>query len=370
MSGISGKKLYFIESIAEKVGYKTGLALSIDDLRSFIPEDYIFLLNGDLNAYTRIRAEEYEVILATLLYRLGKISSGDITNFVIILLQKYKYSGEFIYAMVTLYSAFSTEFPIKTSRIPMPVALAGKDPYCVIQHIAATIYTFIQKSIDDKSYEQRKTLWLSMLNNKTCSIPDELIKDIILAQNDYIIRSPWLDVRTTVWQDLRHISELFDSEQIASLHGRFFDQRFVDFLSANMEELKRINWRQFEGLTAEYLHREGYVVEIGEGRNDDGVDIRAWSDSDDTTPQLLIQCKRQKDKVGKTIVKSLWADIEYEHAENGLIVTTSELSPGARNTINIRNYPIIECNFNDLKEWLLKMRTPWTGIFFPDLWNK
>ena len=42
------------------------------------------------------------------------------------------------------------------------------------------------------------------------------------------------------------------------------------------------------------------------------------------------QCKRQKEKVGKVVVKALWADVQHEKASPGLIVTTSRLSPGAK----------------------------------------
>ena len=46
-----------------------------------------------------------------------------------------------------------------------------------------------------------------------------------------------------------------------------------NYLAANPEMLVAIQWRQFEGLAAEWLRREGYDVDLGPGRNDGGVDV-------------------------------------------------------------------------------------------------
>jgi restriction system protein len=80
------------------------------------------------------------------------------------------------------------------------------------------------------------------------------------------------------------------------------------------------------------------------------------------SPHILVQCKRQKAKVEKVVVKGLHADVSYESADYGLIVTTSELSPGARATIEARGYPIQEVDRSGLEKWLQTLRTPGTGI--------
>ncbi len=124
-----------------------------------------------------------------------------------------------------------------------------------------------------------------------------------------------------------------------------------------------MHWRQFEGFTCEFFEREGFKVEIGAGRDDGGIDARIWSVNADefTPPLILVQCKRQKDKVGKTVVKALYADVAHENANSGLIVTTSELSPGAVKLKHARGYPVEQAQRHQLKDWLAKMRTVGTG---------
>lgn len=126
-----------------------------------------------------------------------------------------------------------------------------------------------------------------------------------------------------------------------------------------------MHWRKFEGLTAEYFSREGYEVELGPGRNDGGIDVRVWKNNKKAgdPPLILIQCKRYKDKIERTVVKALWSDMEWEKAGSGLIVTTSGISPGGLSDCQARGYKIEEANKNTIAQWLEKMKTPGTGIF-------
>jgi restriction system protein len=120
-------------------------------------------------------------------------------------------------------------------------------------------------------------------------------------------------------------------------------------------------------LTAEYFDREGYTVDIGKGRNDGGIDIRVWKnklDSEDP-PLILIQCKRYKEKntIDRTVVKALWADLQHENAESGLIVTTSSISSGAAKDCIARGYNIKQADKKVISTWLDSMRSSNNGIF-------
>jgi restriction system protein len=168
-----------------------------------------------------------------------------------------------------------------------------------------------------------------------------------------------------VHRDCFSDSRLFTSESLQTLHGTYFDQRFVDYLSRDFGSIDKINWRKFEGLTCEFFNKLGFHVEIGKGRDDDNVDARIWRVAQDAMwpPLILVQCKREKQEVGKVVVKALYADMTEENAESGLIVTTSALSPGARKVCKARSYPINEANRETLKIWVEIMRTPYTGVF-------
>jgi restriction system protein len=61
-------------------------------------------------------------------------------------------------------------------------------------------------------------------------------------------------------------------------------------------------------------------------------------------------------------IKGLYADVQHEGSELGVLVTSSELSVGARATIEARSYPVEEVNRENIIKWLSVLRTPGTGI--------
>ena len=160
------------------------------------------------------------------------------------------------------------------------------------------------------------------------------------------------------------ICTLFESASLVTPHGKYLDQRFIDFLAENFESIDDMHWRKFEGLSAEFFEREGARVEVGPGSNDDGVDLRVWwPDDDQEKPAaVLVQCKREKSAVDKVTLKALYADVLHERASSGLIVTTQRLSPGAETTRTARSYPIDAADRATLRIWIDKMRKNRTDI--------
>lgn len=178
-------------------------------------------------------------------------------------------------------------------------------------------------------------------------------------------QSPWTQIRRVHWSDTAQLDDLFTSESLVTKYGAYIDQRFIDYLSRNYSAIDSMNWRKFEALTCEFFERDGYKVEIGEGRNDGGVDARVWpaAASPDSPPAILVQCKRQKSKIGKVVVKALWADVVDEKARSGLVVTTSALEPGARAVCEARAYPIQVADRATLRKWIDALKTPHSGVF-------
>lgn len=166
------------------------------------------------------------------------------------------------------------------------------------------------------------------------------------------------------WINSLELKGLFRGTNQQPEKGRFIDQRYIDYLSNNQDRIVDIHWRQFEKLTAEFYERDGYKVDLGPGTGDDGVDVRVWKPnaSPGDSPLCIVQCKRQKQKIEKVVVKGLYADVRFEQAEYGVIVTTSELSPGAKTTISARGYDIQAVEKDGVKSWLTKLQTPGTGI--------
>ena len=159
------------------------------------------------------------------------------------------------------------------------------------------------------------------------------------------------------WDGLIPLSDLFESEEIpaASEPGAHFDQRFIDYLLAQPGQLKKIHWRQFEFICAEYFSRNGYDVKVTPPRADGGIDVFARREGGTIGPELIvIQAKRLSGRNTVQIedVKALWTDAEDHRATRALIVTTTRLPIGARKFCEARKYRISAVEGEEVAKWL------------------
>jgi restriction system protein len=165
-------------------------------------------------------------------------------------------------------------------------------------------------------------------------------------------------VRQKTWDGAVSLDRLFEGEHIPDDPTVYLDQRYIDYLARNSEEMGRIHWRNFERLTTEFFRRQGYDVHLSTGTKDGGVDVRVWTDKDSKTgpPLMLIQCKRYKDVVGIETVKAFWSDVHFEGAENGLIATTSSVSRDSKKLCEVRKWPMNFAEAAEIQKWA---RTMW-----------
>lgn len=155
------------------------------------------------------------------------------------------------------------------------------------------------------------------------------------------------------------LDHLFQAENIPADPETYLDQRYLDYLAQNSEDLHRIHWRNFERLTTEFFNRKGFEVELGPGRDDGGVDVRVWNKGTKISgpPLLLIQCKRYKttNEVEIESVKAFWTDVHYEGAHRGLIATTSRIAPGGIATSVGRRWPLGFAENEQVSHWAKQM---------------
>jgi hypothetical protein len=94
--------------------------------------------------------------------------------------------------------------------------------------------------------------------------------------------------------------------------------------------LASLHWREFEELVADLLEKDGYLVELGSGRSDDGKDLVAIKDlGENGLYKAVWQAKHKKSGkgVGIEVIREL-ADTRNEHkASKGILVTSTYLIP-------------------------------------------
>lgn len=326
-----------IDMIKELVGIKSGLTLTDDEFVKFLKATHGEITEnvpvlggttewweGDKNEVIGVRAEQLEANFIHILYCLGAISD-----------QK------------TADDLFRDFFIENTGLEPQNSILEFMEKFGTANtylHLSATFSEELPSDIDEDVKEVVEKF------KKTSGYKEYLRRNIM--DNNFPLEREW--------DGTIPLADLFKSEDKPSntIPEQLFDQRYIDYLNAQSEQLKNIQWRQFEFLTAEYFRRSGYIVEVTEARGDGGVDIIAKRDDENAGPDLiLIQCKRHGDLNPVVIdtVKAFWTTINEEGATKGLIVTTSRLVKGAKEFCEAHKYRLTPADSDNVKAWLKKL---------------
>ena len=95
----------------------------------------------------------------------------------------------------------------------------------------------------------------------------------------------------------------------------------------SLDELYALSPRAFEHYVAELFERRGYKVEVRGRSGDLGVDLMLTQANG---RRAVVQCKRYRHPIGPEIVRELFGTMLHERAAHGFLVTTAEISDGAR----------------------------------------
>lgn len=322
-------------ALSDVVGTKSGLALTRERIWKILERDGRFpeFIGVDDEQWLRIGSIAYEELVEAMLYAVGRLEKLNNQLPVTTLVHKYGRDPGTM-ATITGVSKLFLDFMDRTDWNRPAGTKIDPSPFM----IAAT--------------------------DKFGRLGLEMSRDVIEAVAVRLELQSAYHPSMRDWKDVVELEDLFKSEGLLDGPDRFVDQRFIDYIHRNFDDIDAINWRKFEGITAEYFARQGYQVDLGPGRNDDGVDVRVWpkDGSVDRPPAIIVQCKRQQAAVSKVIVKALHADVVHHEAKSGLIVTTSRLSPGARTVCQVRNYPIEEADREKVRSWIGEMRKPGMGV--------
>jgi restriction system protein len=96
-------------------------------------------------------------------------------------------------------------------------------------------------------------------------------------------------------------------------------------LSAKIDVLLSLGWRDFEFLIARLYVAQGYDVEVTPGQKDRGKDVIARRPSNEV---VFIECKNWRGRVDAGVVVELVGRVDIERATRGVIVATSGFTTG------------------------------------------
>ena len=213
------------DSLSETAGYKSGLALSIEEMCDHLVDTgYSDLLRASETKIVRIRSEDYDDLFYKLLHRIGYTKeeyNGDITGIGLY----HKYRG--------------TELePIHEGVQKLFIEVWPK---------------LIEDAIKEGSKLLDPTPYIRAAHEKYGVRGAELAVERVKVLDEGMRLSTNSGLRYTEWKNIEALQNLFSGGSGEVEAGEFLDQRFVNYLIANHDRLSDMHWRKFEKLTAEYF---------------------------------------------------------------------------------------------------------------------
>lgn len=124
------------------------------------------------------------------------------------------------------------------------------------------------------------------------------------------------------------------------------------------EERFSLDPRVFEETVAELLARMGYDVKLTPRSGDKGRDVIAAYQTPAAPILMLVECKRyaRHRPVGVEPVTRVWSRLFDDHANMGMVVTTSHFAPVATEVAESRGYQLSLKDGEQYIAWLRELR--------------
>ena len=128
------------------------------------------------------------------------------------------------------------------------------------------------------------------------------------------------------------ISWQWNSSLIAPSYALIHESIFAYFSGKGVPGFLKLKPREFEIYLESVFQNQDYKTELGPGGNDQGIDLRLYSNDVTGDVLTLVQAKRYSPKYAIRLdaIKALTTTVDYEPAEKGIFVTTSRFLPSAR----------------------------------------
>jgi restriction system protein len=139
----------------------------------------------------------------------------------------------------------------------------------------------------------------------------------------------------------------------AETEVRAASKRLLEAVRESPDLLRALSPREFEEVVAEYLHRQGYEVELTASSRDGGKDIYAAKMDTLGSFLYIVECKAfsPTNPVGVRFVRHLYGVVQHERATAGVLATTSHFTRGARAFQQDVQFQLSLRAFEDVKQW-------------------
>jgi restriction system protein len=326
MGAFTSQKSQIIDTITDIIAIKTGIILNSEELCEIISKDDQETADRLFNrrGFMRFRSEEFEALVTDIRFRMGDLKDTRPPAIIAInLMIPWENKG---------YDTVKWQ-----QKMLKMMTGQGKGPGEMVD--SKPIFEYLL--FDEK-------------------LPPKLISDLFQTFIVNQERSNYAFLEAALINGTP-LNNLFSKEIQDSDNDKYIAQKFINYLAANPEQIDQVHWRNFERFCAEYFDKMGFIVELGTGGNDGGIDIVIRDPSQqENKPLIIVQCKRYKgtNDVSIETVKAFSTDVTHAGAVKGIIATTSRIAPGGKTATFERNFPLEFVEADGIKNWIRSLHKP------------
>ena len=220
MGKIRARHAYFLDLASEEVACSSGVLLTDNYIKTLSDRydigEFQYLERSD--SETVMRPEDFEDVVLNIRRAIGNLPDAKMGQFIVLYAVRalHDEGGEAI-KIAEAYLAISESgkyTSVGEEAIKEIIAISGQRPLHVLKFLKAV-----------GEMQRRK---MNFLYDR---------------------------VRQKAWDGAVSLDRLFEGEHIPDDPTVYLDQRYIDYLARNSEEMGRIHWRNFERLTTEFFRR-------------------------------------------------------------------------------------------------------------------
>lgn len=215
------------------------------------------------------------------------------------------------------------------------------DSYNILIKPSKSLSTFWRKHTDDElkrflREREMRSNWIRSGRNSRWEIPltsrilyeyDEQYSLLKLLLEKYEIQYDGNKLPYNIYQKKKELELKFFEERLLSQEYRTIDINDID----------NFNGLQFESFLKELFTKMGYTVQNIKSSHDQGADLILTQFGE----KISVQAKRYSSKVTNSAIQEVVGSIKFYKANSGMVVTTNEFTPSARELAQANNIVLI-----------------------------
>ena len=242
-----------------------------------------------------------------------------------------------------------------TTRQPLPTSGSDEEVLQLGPMSQEEVRNLLARRLEGVPEEDARRLYELLQGNPALTdLAGRSVRDGIVRWNELLRMLHDFEFPGILGPDGRPVTAGSVHERGMIVEVREANEEILRLLKRDPELLRSLPPRKFEEIIADLLRKQGYQVTLTPATKDGGIDMYAAKKDGLGTFLYLVECKRYTppNKVGVSVIRSLYGVLQSRKATAGVIVTSSFFTKGAREFQQENFYQLQLHDYLGIQNWL------------------